>query len=515
MTDTTSLKSAARALPGLRLDHLWAIFAVSLVSGVISLTPSGPNDFWWHLRAGELIAAGQFPTTNLFAWALPADHPYVYQSWLGELLFYWLYQLGGLPMVVFARNLLGTVAFALVAVEAHRRSGSWRLAAVAVLLAGAMTVNNLATRTQNWSWLPFVLTLAVLGRYVDGQLAARWLVALPLLMLFWVNAHGAFVLGILVAGAFATGETLRRVLRQPYALTWRRLRPLYLALAAMLLATLANPLGLGIFDYVRDLLTDRPSQSLINEWQTPNPRTFAGACFYLGVLATIVAFAVQRRRPTITDLLLVCGLAGQAFLAVRYVVWFGLAALPVVAQALAPARSPLAGGANASRRERGGGAAANLALATLLVALVVALQPWVKPALPLPTNYVELHAPVPGGPLLFDRRTPVAGVAHLRERPCDGRVFNELGYGSYMAWALYPEARAFIDPRVELFPFALWQDYVAITEGRDLPQLLDQHQVACVFLDRALQARLAEAIAGLPGWAQSFGDERSEVWRRQ
>jgi hypothetical protein len=487
---------------------------VSAVALFISLARTAPNDFWWHLKAGQLIAEGGLPTTNIFAWSLPADHPYVYQSWLGELLFYRLYQLGGLPLVIFARNLLGAAAYAMVAVEAHRRSGSWRLAALAVLLAGAMTINNFTTRTQNWSWVPFMLVFSILGRYVDGQLSARWLVALPLIMAFWVNVHGGFIMGILVTGAFAAGETLRRVLRQAYALTWRRLRSLYLALGAMLPAIFVNPLGLGVIGYLRALLTDDASQRLINEWQTPTPRTAAGALFYVGVLAVIVAFGLQRRRPTITDLLLVCGLAWQAFVGVRYVVWFGMAAMPIMVQALAPARSPLAGPARLSRKERGGGAAANLLVAALLALLVIGAQPWLKPLLPLPADYREAFAPVPGAPLLFSAATPVGAVEHLRAEPCAGRIFNEMGYGSYMAWALYPAAQHFIDPRVELFPYEQWLDYEALTYGHDVDALLAKYAISCVVLDVAFQEDLAAAMDGRPGWTRSYADGQSEVWRR-
>nr|MCU0493483.1 hypothetical protein [Chloroflexaceae bacterium] len=213
MTDIPQQRVASRALPLVRLEHLWVLLALTLVGGFIALSPTSPNDFWWHLKAGQLVATSGIPTTNIFAWTLPADAPFVYQSWLGEWLFYAIYQLGGLPLVVFARNLLGTAAFALVAYEAHRRSGSWRIAAGVVLLAAAMAMNNFTTRTQNWSWVPFALVLVLLGRYADNQLNPRWLLALPLIMVFWVNVHGGFVMGLLVTLAFVAGETLRRVFK--------------------------------------------------------------------------------------------------------------------------------------------------------------------------------------------------------------------------------------------------------------------------------------------------------------
>jgi hypothetical protein len=518
------------SLPPIRREHLWVALALSVVGFFIGLVPTTPNDFWWHLKVGELIASDGIPTTNLFAWTLPADTPYVYQSWLGEWLFAVLSRLGGLPLTVFARNVLGLAAFALVALEARWRSGSWRLAAGVVLLAAAMSINNLTTRTQNWSWVPFMLTLLILGSYTRGTLRGRWLASLPLLMLFWVNAHGAFVMGLLVGGAFVVGESLRRLLRHPYALTWERLRALYLAWLAMWGAALVNPLGIGIFGYVQKLLEDAPSQSLIKEWQSPTPRTPAGMFFYLGILAVIAAFAFARRRPTITDVLLVCGLAWQAFVGMRYVVWFGMAAMPIVAQCLAPSRSVFLsssgfGGASPpsssvpprkppSRRERGGGTVANLLVLVGLGLAVVSVQPWFKPMLPLPQPYQELFAPVPGAPLLFSSDTPVAATNHLRNEPCTGRLFNEMGYGSYLVWALSPRAQVFIDPRVELYPISLWQDYVALTRGNDVERLLNHYDLACVMLDRGLQPRLAETMASLPGWQRTFEGDRSEVWRR-
>src|SRR5579859_4267542 len=179
------------SMPLLRIDHLWILFVLATIGVWISLVPTPPNDFWWHLKAGQLIADGQFPHTNLFAWTLPSDSPYIYATWLGEWLLFELDHLGGLQLIVIARNVLGLSAFALVAIDARRRSGSWRLAALAALLAAAMTINNLIIRTQNWSWVPFGLYMVILGSYAEGRLRARTLLVLPLLMVFWVNAHGA------------------------------------------------------------------------------------------------------------------------------------------------------------------------------------------------------------------------------------------------------------------------------------------------------------------------------------
>src|SRR6266508_1813947 len=180
----TSITAARRSMPSfLRLtwNHLWLLGALTLVGVTITLAPTPPGDFWWHLKAGQIIAEQGIPHTNLFAWALPPDQPYVYGEWLAEWLIYRLYQVAGLAAPVLARNLLGLAAFGLVGLAARLRSGSWPLAALAIVVAGAMAINNLSTRPQNWSWLPFAVFALLLSAFTAGRLRPAALLVLPII----------------------------------------------------------------------------------------------------------------------------------------------------------------------------------------------------------------------------------------------------------------------------------------------------------------------------------------------
>jgi hypothetical protein len=510
VSEADRARSGVRTLPLPGLEQLWLILVLTLIGVVIALVPTLPHDFWWHLKAGQLVADQGIPRTNLFAWSVPTDQPFIYATWLSEWLFYRLYQLGGLGAPVLARNLLGLAGFTLVALEARRRSGSWRLAALAALLAGAMALNNLTTRTQNWAWVPFSLYLLILGAYANGAGRARTLLALPLIMAFWVNVHGSFVLGLALVALFAAGETLRSLLRQPQAASWPRLRVLYLAGAATLAAALLNPIGMGIFGYVVELTTNPASQGLIVEWQPPTPHGIAGVVFFASILALLAVFALARRRPSLTDLLLIVAFLWLAWGGQRHVAWYGMLAMPILVQCLAapPKASP-------ARVLRPRMVLPSTLLSLFLLALLVAVQPPFKAGLALPRPYAALFAAVPGAPGLFSADTPVAATDYLRTHPSSGRLFNELGYGSYLDWALFPAAQVFIDPRIELYPPALWQDYVAISEARDYNALLiDKYQVERVLLDRVVQPRLAAALAADARWQREYADDRAEIYKR-
>ncbi|MCX7855276.1 MAG: hypothetical protein N2556_04735 [Anaerolineae bacterium] len=521
------------------IDALWSAIILAAFGFLVSLMPLPPNDFWWHLKIGEIIFTTRaIPTTNMFAWTLPADAPFTYGAWLGELLLYLLYRAGGLPLVTFARNLLVLLAFWLMGRTARERSGSWRLTAPALALAGGMSLNNLIIRPQIWVFPLFALYLWLLTRYVacghgaqDSSRAAQakapstsdrrwggldlssyefrpgWLLLLPPLMAFWVNVHGSFVLGLVLVGIFAVGETLQVLLRAPDALSWRRVGALFGVGALTALATLVNPRGIGIAAYVVDLLTDRPSQALGMEWQSPTPSDIANVVFYISILVLLVTLAFSRRRPRPTDLLLTVGFLWLAWSGIRYIVWYGMAVMPILAQEWAALWPRLA--ALPARRHT-----VNLVLALLLGVPVVLAQPWWVERLPLPETYwkqVWRGAGFQPAPLV-SRETPVAAVEYLRAHP-GGRLFHEMGYGSYLIWAL-PQQGVFVDPRVELYPYDQWLDYLRISQGVRYNELLEQYGADRLMVDRELQGELILALEDDPRWEREYADERTEIWRR-
>lgn len=502
-TDATVPRPTGRViLPS--LAHLYALMPLALVAALIALAPTDPHDFWWHLRIGRIVAESGVPRTNMFAWTVPRDQPFVYAAWLGDWLFYQIYLLAGLQGPVLARNFLGTLAFALVLLDARRRSGSWRLAGLAVFLAGAMTINNLTTRPQNWTWAPFMAYVTILGAYTARQVGWRALLALPPLMIFWVNAHGSFVLGLALLALSCVGEGARILLRQPDAPALRRLAAMAAMAGATLATTVVNPIGVDIFGYVLKLLTDPPSQGLVNEWQPPTVRSLAGQAFFLATLLLIAALALGRRRLHLTDTLLLCAFLWLAWSGMRYVVWFGMLAMPMLAQCMArPAARPTP--------QRGDPFAGVLAL-TLVVG-VAALQPPFKPLLALPAPYRALFADVPGAPLLYSADTPVGAAAYLRDHP-GGRLFNDMAYGSYLIWTL-PEPEVFVDTRVELYPLALWEDYLTIGEARNYATLMERYGIERTLLSRSRQAPLVAALARDPNWIVEYEDRFSIVYRRE
>ncbi|MFN3929292.1 MAG: hypothetical protein ACK4OK_06630, partial [Thermoflexus sp.] len=478
--DTTKRSAPIRlAIP---VESIWFVIVLAAVGFFVSLVPLPPNDFWWHLKIGELIVReGRIPSTNMFGWTLPPDTPFTYGAWLGEALLYLLYRAGGLPLVMFARNLMALLAFGLIGLEARRRSGSWRLAALSLALTAGMSLNNLIVRPQIWSWLPFIGFYLLLSRFHEGRLRPLGLLILPPLMAFWVNAHGAFLLGPILLGLFLAGGALEGLLRRSERPPLR----LLVGIAALsLLALLLNPYGVGVLSYTHRLLTDRPSQTLVVEWAPPSPHGIANIIFYLSIVILLLALAYSRHRPSPTETLLLLAFLWLAWNGQRYVIWFGMVAAPILARLLAGVLPPWPWPSPPPRR-------LNTLLAAMLFAPVIAVQPWWVERIPLPEAYWrQVWRNVPIGPLV-GIETPVGAVEYLRAHP-GGRLFNEMGYGSYLIWAL-PGQKVFVDPRVELYPYELWLDYIRISRASRYNELLARYGADRLLIDKVLQEELARA----------------------
>jgi hypothetical protein len=506
MAQATRVARVAPAWPRLavRVEHLYLLLPLIGLGVYAALVPMPPNDFWWYLRSGQIVAESGVPRTNIFAWTLPADTPYTY-AWLASWLFYVIHQTGGLELVIAARNLLLLAALAVIGVEARQRSGSWALAGLATTLAGALSLNNMIVRPQMWSWLPFVLTLYLLRRYADGRLRPGWLAALPIMMLFWANAHGAFVLGLLATFAVAAGETIRARLGQAGARSARQLGWLYAASLGSALATLVTPYGVDLYRYLA-VMTNHPVQKYVADWLHPTPADPVNRLFYGSILLLVAVLALARRRPTVTDVLLIVGFLWLAWSMQRTVTWFGFALAPVLvawlagergAQAPAPPARPLA--------------LVNGALALVFVVPLVLAQPWFVDRLPLPEYYrARLLRDPAAGPLLSSD-TPVAAADYLSRHP-GGRLYNEAGFGSYLIWAT-PGIAVAIYPHFEIFPPEFIEDYVKITRGEDAAERLARYGADRVILSLAEQPQLAAALATSPGWTREYADRISEVWR--
>ena len=482
----------------LSLKNLWVYVLLTLLFAALVIQPIYQPDFWWHVRVGEVVLArGQVPTSDLFSYTVPG-RPFTYQAWLSGVLFALGYRAGGPTLIILGNALLLTAAYALLLWHCREEGHGTRLAVGATLVALVVSAGNWAVRPQTLSVVLFVALYVVVDRYRQGKPSPLW--AMPLGMALWANLHGAFVTGFLMLAVTVGGEVVKHWLPgRPFpVMPWSRLGWLTGSAAVSALAILANPVGLGILRYVLGIWSNPAIRGFIAEWQPLGTEAGTSLIFLSTLVGYPLICVLRRRLPDPTDLLLLLATAWLALGGVRNLLWYGLVLAPLLTRALAGPEE---------RPEPASSPGLTVVLAAMVTLIAVLSTPWVKGVLPLPSNLQ--------GQLAVD--TPVATADALLQEGLSGPIFHQMESGSYLLWRLYPQEKVFIDPRIELYPGEVWEDYFQISAGRPgYQELLDRYGVQVLLLNCRHQGGLVAQVQGSPAWEMVYENapEDTVVYRR-
>jgi hypothetical protein len=276
----------------------------------------------------------------------------------------------------------------------------------------------LQVRAQAPAQLLFAVTFGLLTQ--RGALTwARVGVVLGLLVL-WANVHGTVVIGAglaMLCGVFAV-KAANRSHRRP-------------ALALLVLSPLcvfASPYGPDLAGYYRDLLTNPLLPRFVAEWKMSTPGLFTAVFYAILAGGLFLFFKYGRKKLSLYDKVALALVAVNAILALRSIIWFGLAAVIVL--------TPLVDDLLGATRSLTGRTAARAGLAAGAATLIFGVVAFSSSSASLEQNWPRAAA---------DR------AALLASHPGSERVFADGTFADWLLWAR-PELRDRIayDARFEL-----------------------------------------------------------------
>ncbi len=151
-------------------------------------------DFWWHLRAGQLIIQhGGLLGNDPFTYTV-ANHHWTMHEWLNEVLFAIEYAVGGLGLIVLTLSAITWFGLVCVMQKARLRRPSRGVLGFGMLIAVIAGFPIWGPRVQMITFAFAALTLLLVERQLIRGGKAIWL--LVPLFLFWSNLHGEFVIGL-------------------------------------------------------------------------------------------------------------------------------------------------------------------------------------------------------------------------------------------------------------------------------------------------------------------------------
>lgn len=501
---------------GLRLAHLWAIVPFAIAWFASSIDFIEPYDFWWNVKSGQIMAeTGQFLSRDVLVWT-PVREPYYNPQWGSQLLFYWLYAASPYLLLTVRTLIIASTVGVIMWLGAWR-SRSLQAATLATVIAYLASWTNYGMRPQLFAFLPFVGFYFLLER---KDAYSKWLPLLVPTMLFWVNVHGSFFLGVAMLGIYAFGTVLEK-LSSVDGRKWLTSKPaLWQAgwFAATALVSLANPYFTQIYNYFLVATNDPIARALNVEWQGPTLYDGTGQLFFINVLIFAASLYASRRRLRPTEILLVLAFGYLSLTSLRNAMWWNWLVAPMIAVNFATwaanrkqkraetvseeeIRNPQTQLPN--RREL---PAMNWLLATLIVGGALAFTPLWREANPLVA---------PAAKVALSADTPVKLADFLKSSDVPGPVFNYMEWGGYLENELYPRYQMFIDGRFEARQIPVWNDYLSVSKGRaDWQKTLDRYGVRTLVLSKQFHKDLIPFVTTNPAWRTAYEDKSAIVFVR-
>jgi hypothetical protein len=232
---------------------LWIILmlAVFVVLGLFIrlAVPIVSNDLWWHIALGRQVldSGSLIPDHSIYTWT-PASAYHAYNSWLSDIILYFIDELSGTAGLLLFRYCM-FFAILLLAVNfavkrcLHFHPLTWVILVLGFSLGGISTLIKPELFSMGFMNLVVWLYFHIRSHGDRGW----WLSYLyPLILIVWVNTHGAFFISSLFFLSTIVGELINLAFSPGQAMSIRLRRHYFVAMLLCIPALVVNPYGIDL-----------------------------------------------------------------------------------------------------------------------------------------------------------------------------------------------------------------------------------------------------------------------------
>jgi hypothetical protein len=446
-------------------------------------------DLWWHLKMGEVIwATHTIPLTDTFSYT--SNHQAVVpQEWLAQVAIYGAWKWAGFSGLMFWLCLLTAVVLIAGYLLCWLYSGNVKVAFLGAMIIWLFGTVGFAIRPQMISYLLLIAELAVI--HLGRTRNPRWFFWLPVLFAIWINCHGSFILGIVLAAVILFTSLFSFQAGSLTAQRWnpRARRMMAFSLLLSLAALFLNPAGIRQILYPFDtMLHMHILLANVDEWAPLNMTDERGVALLAILFCIFLLVAVRRSELFFDELLLLAIGTWMAVSHMRMLFLFGMLAAPVLSRLLADSWE----GYDA-KSDRIWPNAVMIGASLLAIFL----------AFPSSRSLAEQ----------VENQSPQKAVAFIRANHLSGPMLNDYASGGYLIWAA-PEHPVFIDGRTDIYEWSgvLGEFGAWATLQSDPNALLQKYKISFCLLNR--QAPMARIFPLLHDWKMAYEDNNSVIFVR-
>ena len=480
-------------LPRLQDILFVSIFIAALLMGPVMLNMDG--DLPRHLVTGKLILTTKsIPATEPFAYPYQ-DEPFISHAhdWVSDSAFYLIYRSAGLTgLALLSALLLSITFFALYSYMVKLTTLRLPMLFLVIWGAGATSLNWI-TRPYLFSMLLLTLWLIWLDKLNCGKKIQLW--RFPLLMALWSNMHGEFIAGFLALLAYGAGWVWDFLFARERADKKAGRKLLFVTILSFF-ASLLNPAGISPWKTMLGFVNNSYLMSRMYEARQPD---FSQPEFM--VLLSLLAFsifllAIKKQRLSTGKAILLAGFSGMSLIAGRNIHLYGIVAPFVLAGVIEKENLP----------------GMLIRFENNLSKIETTLRGVLWPVLAVVLCTIAFYATPVGQIYKFnDEMFPIKATEWLLQNPQSGKLFNDLNWGGYLAFHLWPAQKIFVDSMADTTG-ELTREYesvLTLTPQRNT--ILTKYQIewAVIQTDSPLENAMEQE-----GWTVLYQDQTASILRK-
>jgi hypothetical protein len=429
-------------------------------------------DLWWQMALGKYYLTHHTLVIDhsIFSWT-PTDPTWIYNTCLGSIILYLIYSLmGGFGLWIF-QWLIFLGIFLAFYVFLRLIKQPLDITSLTIMAAVGISCSASLSFYKPELFSPLILSwVSVVFVHFKVTRRVLLLYLYPFIFVLWVNLHGGFLFGLCLIACFFMGEIFNKIFSMQESCSINELVHLGVACVLSAAATLLNPYGvnylLSIYNAsISEVFTvsSKYIQAYVSLWpHLKDIRHMDVSFFNLGqnalivfimmlFLASVFLYRLMKERLCDFSLLFVAiGTFMGSMRAVRAVYMFPLAFFFIFFYLL--------------HRMKLESIPARATILSLIIFVLLFFN----------TSYFTLRYGVDNKWLGagLDSFAPVKEVAFLKKYRLEGPIFNDYAIGGYLLWALYPDYKVFIDPRLVPFSKQVAPDYWEFTSKPATPEAI-------------------------------------------
>lgn len=488
-----SIKDLLRGKWGAALIGLLALAAVFAIRKIANY------DIGFHLAAGRWIAENMaVPYTDILTHSVPFNE-YIDIQWFYQLINYLTYSVSGYGGLTILNVILISSVFVLT-LSRMNASGVHPLFSFVVLLTALLAVQaRFSYRPEVFTWLFIILMLIVLDKNLRGNnKALYWL---PVIMLFWVNMHGLFVIGIGLLGAYIISGYTHTKSIDKKLLMWGGI-----SIAAVLINPYHINGALFPFYLFTRLQDGNIFQQTIIELHKPwgmitGVETELYIYFAFSIVSFILVLLTLKKRK-VHELIILAAFFYLSYSAYRNIPIFILYAAYLAAVCLNELLGKSVNDSGSKTISRYGKIIPiSLAVLCFLIGLRVINGAY----------YLTNSSNIKFGFGIDNTILPEQAAEFINSNGIKGKILNKLEAGGWLEWRL--KQPAYIDGRLEVIKEELYYEYRNGLKVKGLAMLIDKYKPDIIISDAGLSAWDSD-LKQMGGWRLVHYDYNSTMYVR-